>query len=363
VNIKVQKEDFVKILSTTVGIANPKAPSPILSNILLQADAGKIIAVGYDLEIGIKTQCPAEVLEKGAVAIPARKIFDIIRELPGKEVEVTVTKSFAINIKAGKAYFKVVGMDPADFPKITEPEPEWTLEIEQSVLKHCLTVTAIAISHDETRYTLNGALVSLKKGFIRFVATDGKRLAMIEKEIGEEKNINFESILPAKTITELLKMLTTDGKMRIMYAKNQMVFQAGETTIISRLIEGKFPSFEQVIPKEEKTKAEVGREEFLSAIKRVSLLTSQESQSIKLDFIKDKILISSRTPNLGEAKEDIDANIEGDDVTIGFNPGYLLDVLKTLGTEKINLSLIQADKPGVIKSGEYVYVVMPMQLN
>ncbi len=364
--IKAQKDDLLKAITTVFGAISSKATLPILNNILIKSNGpDQIVLNGTDLELGIKTHCPATVLLQGSVTVPAKKIYEIIRELSAGEIEITVGKNNAVNIKTNKSFFKIVGLESDDFPKLPEPQAEHSFEMDRQVLKECFNLTSFAISRDETRYTLNGVLVIFKSKKARFVATDGKRLACIEKEIQGGGDLAFEVIIPTKTILEVTKAISdTHGKIKIFLAQNQVVFQIDETVLISRLIEGRFPNYEQVIPKETKTKTEVDRLEFLACMKRVSLLTSQENQAVKIDFVGDKLLISSRSPNLGEAKEEIAAKITGDDLTIGFNPAYIIDVLKNLDADKILLAMTDPDKPGLIKSGEdYFYVVMPMQLN
>ena len=364
--IKIPKDALLKVVTTVSGAISSKNVLPILNNILIQTDGpDQIVLTGTDLELGIRTTCPATVILQGAITIPAKKLYEIVRELPPGEIEITVARNNTVNIKTAKSFFKIIGLEPTDFPKLPEPTPEQSFELDQQVLRQCLTLTLFVISRDETRYTLNGVLMILKNKTARFIATDGKRLASVEKGLVTQVDSVVEVIVPAKTISELVKALTEgEGKVKVWWAQNQIIFQLNETTLISRLIEGRCPNYEQVIPKEEKIKAQINRQELLSALKRVSLLTSQENQSVKFDFIKGKIIISSRSPNLGEAKEEISAEISGDDLTIGFNPGYIIDVLKTLDTEEILFSLTEADKPGLIKSeGGYLYVVMPMQLN
>lgn len=364
--IKTQKEDLLRAVTAVSGAISSKNTLPILNNVLIQSDGpDQIVLTGTDLELGIRTTCPAVVGLQGAITVPAKKLYEIVRELAPGEVDVTVGKNNAVNIKTEKSFFKIMGLEPDDFPKLPEPAPEQSFEFDQKVLRQCLTLTSFAISRDETRYTLNGVLVILKNKTARFVATDGKRLASVEKALASNLDALVEVIMPAKTSVELIKMLG-DGeeKVKVVCAQNQIIFQLNETTLVSRLIEGRFPNYEQVIPKEEKTTARINRQELLAAVKRVSLLTSQENKSVKIDFIKEKILISSRTPNLGEAKEEVPAEVSGDDLAIGFNPDYIVDVLKTLETEEVLFSLTEPDKPGLIKGeGGYLYVVMPMQLN
>lgn len=366
IQISVQKNDFLNAITTVFGAISSKSTIPILNNILIQTDGpDQILLTGTDLELSIKTQCPATVVLQGSITVPAKKLYEIIRELAPGEIEITVSKNNAVNIKTNKSFFKIMGLEAEDFPKLPNSIPEQTFELDQQVLKQCLTLTSFAVSHDETRYTLNGVLVILGNQTARFIATDGKRLASVEKDLTPSRDATLEAIIPIKTVSELVKILSGgEGKVKIVYAQNQIILQLNKTVFVSRLIEGRFPNYEQVIPKEEKTCARVSRQELLSAMKRVSLLTSQENQSVKLDFTKGRILISSRSPNLGEAKEEVPAEVSGGGLTIGFNPSYVIDVLKNLESEEISLSMTDPDKPGLIRSeGGYLYVVMPMQLS
>ena len=364
--IQIEREALLKALTTTAGAISSKATLPILTNILIQAQApDKVTFAGTDLELGIKTFCDAQVFVEGSVTAPARKLYEIVKELPGGPIEVTVAKNNAVNIKTSAVFFKIMGLEAEDFPKLPEPTSDKAFDFEQETLKRCLTLTSFATSRDEARYTLNGVLLIVRNKNARFIATDGKRLASIEVNGVASGNIDLEIIIPSKTVAEIVKAASeSSGKARILTAQNQILFQLGPTTIISRLIEGRFPNFEQVIPKDEKTTARLKRADLLAALKRVSVLTSQENQAVKLDFMKDKILISSRSPNLGEAKEDLTAEVSGGDLTIGFNPDYIVEALKNLEDDEVVLSMTEPDKPGLIKAGDgYLYVVMPMQLN
>jgi len=314
--------------------------------------------------VGISTLLPAEINQSGSITVPAKKFYDIVKELPEGEIDITVSKNNTINIRAGKSYFKIMGLDKEDFPKLPEITLENSIEIEQNILKESLSLTSFAISHDETRYVLNGVLVSIQENQIRFVATDGRRLAFYKKEIKKKISPKIDMIIPSKTIHELLKLLEWDGVVKIVYSQNKVIFIFEDTYLTSSLIEGNFPNYEQVIPKEEKTVSTVNREEFLVAVKRASLLTSPEAPALKFDFVKGKVIVSSKSPNMGEAKEELVAEVKGPEITIGFNPNYFMDVLKNLGDENISISLNEPNNPGLVKGREgYLYVIMPMQLN
>ncbi|MFH1384330.1 MAG: DNA polymerase III subunit beta [Candidatus Omnitrophota bacterium] len=364
--IKVKRENIVKGISIVIAAVNPRGTLPILSNILIETlNTNQIKLTGTDLEIGIINIMDAEVLEEGTITIPAKKFSDIVREAPKEEIEITVSKNNSIQIKSGKAFFKLMGLAKDDYPKFPSVSLENAITLEQKVLKECIKLIAFAISTDETRYVLNGALVSIKNKELKMIATDGRRLAAIESEVTVPKSVNVIAIIPTKAISEINKNIQEEGTIQLIESGNQIVFCVGDTTIISRLIEGNFPNYKQVIPTEEEIVVTVNREKFLAAMRRVSLLTSLEAQAVKLDVVKtNKIILSSRAPNLGESKEEIDATIEkGGEITIGFNPHYVIDVLKNIDIEEIRLSLISPEKPGVIKGREgYVYVIMPMQI-
>lgn len=363
----LDRDKFLQVVGLVSGVAIQKPNTlPILGNILIESKNDKeILLAGTDLEIGISTTIEVDQLTEGSITIPGKKLHEILRELPVGKIEISVAKNNAVNIKSGKATFKIMGLAKEDFPKLPEMGAESGIEIDQGTLKECLALTVFAISHDETRYVLNGIYIQLAEDHIRCVATDGRRLAFAQKKTeGTSTKTPIEMIVPTKATQELGKILGWEGKVKIVPAKNQAIFYVGNITLSTRLIEGHFPNYEQVIPREEKTVTHIRREELLQAVRRAALLTSPESQFVKFDFLKDKILISSRSPNLGEAREEIPAEVSGGELAIGFNPHYLLDVLKNLDIDTVSLSLTEPDKPGLLRGKEdYLYVIMPMQLN
>ena len=364
-HFSTDKKILQKIIGQIVGVISSRATLPILANILLETEGkDKLRAVGTDLELGVSSTGEVRVEEEGAITAPAKKLHDILRELPDGEVEFVVAKNHNITIKAGRSQFRLVGIPKDDFPKLPSLDVSGGFEIEQAVLKECFRLTSFSISHDQTRYVLSGTLVSVKNNELRVIATDGRRLAYVRKKVQIPKNTEFEAILPMKTTSELNRLLEDVGTVKIVPLKNQVGFETSGATLISRLIEGRFPNYEQVIPKEEKSKISLDREALLTAMRRAALLTSQEAQAIKLDVLEDKILLSSRSPNVGESQEELPAKLSGKEIAIGFNPQYLIDVLKNLDGDEVFLSLSDPDKSGIVRgaSDEYLYVVMPMQL-
>ncbi len=365
--IKTTKSVLVDAIQTVEGAVATKTTLPILSNVLIEAQKENIMFNATDLDIGIVYKDKAEIIEEGSITIPAKRFADIIRELPPGEVTINVRKNYNIIIDCESCSFRLIGLPKEEFPTIPKFQNKESIVLKQALLKKILKRVSFAMSKDETRYVLNGTLLMIKKNNLLLVATDGRRLALTENKVKLEME-NKEVIIPIKTILELNKILKEEGDVRIVFSDNQVAFELEKTTIISRLIEGEFPNYEQVIPKERKEKIQIDKEHFLSAIKRASLFTSPDSQAIKLDVFKNKLVISKMTPDVGEAKEEIEIKYDGSELTAGFNPAYMLDVLKILSNETTNIELVDAEKPAVFREqmpeqdGFYVYIVLPMQI-
>lgn len=365
--IKTSKDLLVKGMQVVQNAVSNKSTLPILSHILLETKKDGIRLTATDLEIGVTCFVQGSVSEEGAITVPAKKFSEIVKELSDlTDVEITIKKSQAVNIEAGKSYFKLMGLPKEDFPQLPDFHSGKGIEsvkLPQNHLKNMIQLTAFAMSHDETRYVLNGILFSFRDKTLKLVATDGRRLALIEKDIPEMGNTRKDVIIPMKTIQELNRNLGDTGDVTFFFKENQIQIGLGQVTITSRLIEGEYPNYEQVVPKKTKEQLKVNTQDFLQATRRASILTSQDSQSIKLNIIKDKIIISKNTPDLGEVREELDVDYKGGEVTIGFNPTFLVDVLKNIEEQDVQFGFIDPEKPAVIKSRDnYTYIVLPMQV-
>ncbi len=365
--IKCEKETLLNGIQAVYNTTTLKSTLPILSNILLETKKEKIKLTATDLDIGITNDVDVKTEMEGAVTIPAKRFFDIIKELPqDKEITISAKKNNIIHIECENLFFKLIGLPKEEFPKLPEFKDKDTIVISQPLLKKMLTMTSFSMSYDQTRYVLNGILFIIGPKTLKLVATDGRRLATIEKEVSLPKEFEKnpkKAVIPTKAVAELLRALGNDREAKIVFNENQVLFNLGQTTIISRLVEGEFPNYEQVVPKEVKDKLRLGRENFLLAVKRASILTSQESQAIKLELFRDKLVVSKVTPELGESREEVSADYKGPELVVGFNPSYLIEVLKNLDKPDAELELTSPDKPGVIRTGDgYIYVVLPMQI-
>ncbi|MFH1046463.1 MAG: DNA polymerase III subunit beta [Candidatus Omnitrophota bacterium] len=360
----IGKEVLVKAIQVLQSAVSAKATLPILSNFLIEAQKGKIYMAATDLDVGISLTIEAEVIEEGGITVPAKRFSDIVKDLPEGNVDIQVRKNNSISIESKKCFFKLMGLPKEEFPKLPKLQDKETLEISQPFLKNMIALTSFAVSHDETKYILNGVLFVVKGKKIRLVATDGRRLALMERDLEISADFQKEVIVPIKAIQELMRNLKDEGTLKIIFGENQISFQFDNIVLISRIIEGQFPNYEQVLPKESKEKIVIDRETFLWATKRVANLTSPDSQSIKIDLFKDKIIFSKNSPDMGEAKEEIDIEHKGEEFSVGFNPQYLLDALKSLKTQTVSLELTGPESPGIIRTQEeYIYIVLPMQLS
>lgn len=360
--IKILKTELIKNIQNVQNVISSRTSLPILANILIEARANTIKLTSTDLDIGISSVFTSEIEEEGAITVPAKRFNDIIKELPDEDVLIGTMKNNSITIKCEKCFFKILGLPKEDFPKLPEFEKEPHAIIEQGVLKNMLGMTHFSMSRDETRYVLNGASFLFKNNQLIIVATDGKRLGLVKKDT-TKNTLDKSIIVPSKTIYELSRVLKNEGEARIMFNENQIRFELDNITIISRLVEGEYPNYDQVIPKEAKEKMVIQREQFLLGVRRAALLTTQDSQSIKIDILRNKTIISKANPNIGEAREEIETAYKGPEMTVGFNPTYLIDALKVIPKDELGVEVLGPDKPVVIRIEDwYVYLVLPMQL-
>lgn len=364
-DVKLSKDILLKGIQTVQNAVSQKSGLQVLANILFEASKDIIKLAATDLEIGIISKLNnTEILEEGAISIPAKKINDIVKELPNKEIHVSAKKNNQIVIKCDKSTFKIMGLPKDEFPKVPEISNKNVLTIPQKLLKSMLNLTSFAVSKDESRYILTGILFIVTEKKLSLVATDGRRLAIVTKDIPKPCGFTKKVIVPVKAVSELLRILKDEGDIDVLFGENQMAFEIDDTILITRLIEGDYPNYEQVIPKSTQEKLKIGKENFYAAIKRASLFTTPDSQSIKLDILKNKIVVSKVSNDGGESREEMDCGYAGEDLTIGFNPGYLMDALKNISEEEIIFEFAGADKRGVIRAegSDYIYIVLPVRV-
>jgi DNA polymerase-3 subunit beta len=351
-------------LQRTQNVVSNRPTLPILTNALLEADEEGLWITTTDLEVGIRCRVEARVEKTGSTTLPARKLVSIIRELPSSEIILEVDSKNAASIRCGASFFKIFGLPKEEFPAFPAFEEPKSLKIRQSELKDGLRKTSYAISSDEARYVLNGILFSLKDNKLMLVATDGRRLALFDSDLEFPESHERDFILPTKAVTELQRLLSEDGEVEISSSENLVSFELNGARLVSKLVEGNYPNYRQVIPGEAKERIALEREAFHNCVRRVSILSSDKTSSVRLNFTKNNLDITANTPEVGEAKESMSINYKGRDISIAFNPEFLMDPLRNLPNDEVFLELIDEMSPGVIKiQTPFLYVIMPMRVS
>ena len=360
--IKTSKENLLSGIQVVQNIVSSKATLPILSNMLLETRNGVIKLNATDLDIGISCEIPVSILEEGAITIPAKRFSDIVKELPVGDISIHVKKNNQIDIEGENCRFKLIGLPKEEFPKFPEFKDTEVVQIEQFILKEVFRMTAFAVSHEESRYILNGVFLEISGNIIRAVATDGRRLAKIEKKLPKTVKKDISVIIPIKAVQEINRNLKEEGFLSLIPGTNQILFDIDGVLIATRIIEGEFPNYKQVIPPPTSPTIKIKAQELLYAIRRANLLSTPDFQAIKFEVFSDKVVISKTTPDVGESREEVLVEYGGPELIVGFNPHYLIDVLKNINEETIEFELSGADKPGVIRLGDYLYLVLPMRI-
>ncbi|MDB6132435.1 MAG: polymerase beta subunit [Verrucomicrobiales bacterium] len=370
---RISKEKLLEGLQQVQNVVSSRATLPVLSNVLIEAESSGLRFTTTDLDIVVSGRIavteepdgPLEIMETGSVTLPARRLAAIVRELPASEVTVTVDSENTAAIRCGNSFFKILGLPAEDFPPPPKFEDVKEFILTQKTLRDALKKTAYAISTDETRYVLNGIYCQFKENKMTLVATDGRRLAMTEAEVEFPESNEAAVIVPTKAVSELQRLLKDDqGQLVIRIGARQIAFELNQSLLVSKLIEGNYPNFRQVIPGAANERVTLEREAFLQAAQRVSLLAPDKSNSVKLHFTKDNIEITANSADIGEARESIAVKYNGPNMAIAFNPEYLVAPFRNLDADEIFLDLIDEVSPGVIKiASPFLYVLMPMRVS
>lgn len=365
---KAKRGDFLATLYWSQGIVERRNTMPILANVLIEARNGDVHLTATDLEVGIRGKLEGQVARDGLVTVSAKKLYEIVREAPDETLQIKRLENEWVEIKSGKSVFKIVGLDAREFPQFPKFEGEKLSSLPAKILREMIERTIFSVSSDETRYNLNGVFIEeIKEGKIRMVATDGHRLALIERGIGAF-GLNKGVILPRKGLAELRRLLegVEEGNVSVGFKENMGLVLKGNVELFMRLIEGDFPDYSKVIPKDNPQLAHLDQDEFLHALRRVSILSSERYKGIKMEFKAGKASISASNPELGEAVEEIEIEYQGKPLTVGFNARYLIDVLTVLGDGgDVEVALKDDVSPSILRKRNddgYLYVIMPMRL-
>ena len=362
--VVLNRDAFLKGLQMVQNIVEPRQTLPILANVLLETDGESVRLTATDLEVGARVSVPARIVGKGAITVSARKLAEIVKELPAADLHLVVKDNASVALRCGTASYKLVGMPPDDFPPVAPAAQATWLKLEARTLRDMLGQTSFAVSHDETRYALNGVLFSLAGKDARLVATDGHRLALSTRNVG---NLGpaVTGIVPRKAITEISRVLGSGEEVQIALTDNQFMLQMPNFLMTARLIEGQFPNYDAVIPKAHPGKLTISKSAFASALRRVAVMAEERNKPVKLVLSPAALRLAASSQDLGEAEETLDVDYSGAELTIGFNSRYVLDAIGPIEKDQVVLEFKDALSPGVIRSVDddgYCCVIMPMRI-
>ncbi|MBZ5626540.1 MAG: DNA polymerase III subunit beta [Acidobacteriia bacterium] len=368
----VSKADLVRELSLSQGVVEKKTTIPILSNVLLEASGDRVTLTATDLELGIRCSCPARVKKEGSGTVPARKLLDFVRLLPEGDVNMKFLENHWASITSGRSRTRIAGMSRESFPELPEM-PERIAEVPVKTLASMIARTAFAISMEESRFTLNGALLVMRPEGLTMVATDGHRLAFVQATLADSGQVEqqFRALVPKKAMAELVKLsddAPPDGKVIFGGDDNHLFFQVGHRLLMTRKLTGNFPDYERVLPKDHQLSAKLQKDEIRSAIERVAQFADERSRAIRVQFTNGEVKVFSSSVEMGESEESVDSEYQGPELEIGFNAQYLLDFLRAIPQDHVSFELKDQKSAGEMRpagdgvADQYRYVVMPMRI-
>ena len=360
----IVRSRFLEGLKSVQNIVAGKGSLPILQNVLIEAKGKTLTLTTTDLDISIKSEVECEVSEQGVSTLPVKLLFTLISKAAEGRVEIEIDAMERASIVAGSARYKLTGMPESDFPRLPKDDEAFEYRLQQSTLREMFRKTSYAASQDDTRRTLKGELMRFKDSKLTMVATDGRRLALVENEVEFPKDAEKDIVLPFKAVQELQRSLTGEGEVEVMVQKSQVCFKLGAVTIFSKLMDDPYPNYTQVIPKECNESIVVDRQLLLDALDRASVMTMDEAHSTKLSFSANKLKVMSAAGEIGEASDEVPIKYAGAQLDIMFNPTYVMEPLKAIDDDEVTINLKDGHSPAVIKcSIPFLYVLMPLRIS
>ncbi len=360
----IVRNKLLEALQAVQSVVSVKSTLQILSNALIKIEKNKIHLTTTDLDITVKCTVESEGDETGGTTLPIRRLAGIVRELAEGKITFDISDEDVAEVRCGASFFRIIGLPMRDFPPVPVPDGKFCYRMDQGIFKEMLRKTAYAASQDETRHVLNGVLMAFKDSKLTMVATDGRRLALVEQEVEFPIEAEIEMILPTKAVNEMMHILKDTGDLKIYAHKNQAVFEFGNIMMSSKLIDGVYPNYRQVIPPACDERVVIERELLLTALRRVSLVTTDKSNSTKLTFAANQLTILTNTPDIGEARETLPVKYAGKEITVTFNPEYVMDPLRNIDHDEITFEMNDGHSPALIKCGgmPFLYVLMPLRI-
>jgi DNA polymerase III subunit beta len=363
--VVLERDAFLRGLQMVQNVVEPRQTTlPILANVLLEGGEDGVRLTATDLEVGARVTVPARVAKPGAITVSARKLGEIVKELPGAPLALRVGDNAVIHLRCAGVSYRMVGLAPDDFPSVVPAIPSAWLTLEAGALRELLSRTVFAVAHDETRFALTGVLFVLQPKEIRLVATDGHRLALATRGVGQGLS-GVTGIVPRKAVVEIMRALGTADEVALALTDNQFLLQMPNFVLTARLIEGQFPNYEAVIPRAQPGRLQIARAVMTGAVRRVSVMAEERNKPVKLTLAPGAVTVSAASHDLGEAEESLEAEYSGPEVAIGFNARYLLDALGPIEKNDVVLEVKDALSPGTLKSAQddgFCCVIMPMRI-
>lgn len=374
--LTVGKADLQKELQLCQGVVEKRSTIPILSNVLLRAADGRLQIAATDLDVTILSSCAARITTAGGVTIEAKRLFDVVRSMPDEDVHITLQENNSVQIESGTAKFRLLGLPAEDYPTLPTVNATEGFNIPLDELKTMVGKVKFAITHEETRFQLNGALLKVQPNKLEMVATDGHRMALINFPSAitgkGKKGSDLTILIPRKALDEISRLESAgeEGNVRFGVSDNQLFFEAGERRLLARMIDVNFPNYMEVISRDNDRRVMVDRERLLSTIKRVSLVANERTRAVRFDFAPGKLTVSSTNPELGDARETVPIDYAGQPFFVGLNAAYVMDFLSATDTPSVSLDLKDENSQCIGRPAtaaddlpyDYLYVVMPMRL-
>jgi DNA polymerase-3 subunit beta len=361
----ISKMDLVSLIGKIQSIVAVKPAIPILANVMIEAIDDQLIVSATDLTVSMRVYVEAKVIEEGAIALPARRFFQLVRELTSPQVKISAETNEIAEITTGTSVFKINGMNKAEFPTLPDLSGSPEISLPSSKLKEMLSKTVFSAAREDSRYMLNGVQFSVASQKATFIGTDGKRLAKAQTPVNLEASIVGSYVIPLKAVEEMIKLLDEgEGQAHLSISHDKISLEYGKLTLITKLLSGQYPDVERVIPAKLTQNFSIHREELISLLRQVSLFTSETSSSVRFGFETGQLFLSALSHDIGEGRVSMPVDYAGPKLEIAFNPYFFLDILRHSKDETVRFGLNDAHNPGLITdTSEAIFVIMPMRLN
>ena len=360
----LSRTELATLIGKIQSVVSVKAAIPILANILLEARNGHITLSATDLTVSLKAEMEANILEEGAITLPARRFFQLIREISGSEIKITCSSDATATVESGTSHFRLKGIDRTEFPSLPSLESATTFKLPGSTFKEVLSKSVFAAAKEDSRHVLNGVLMHIEEGEATFIGTDGKRLAKVFTSVTLESAHTSDYLIPIKAVEEAVKMIEEDCAVTVSLLPDKIGLDVGGSILVTKLLSGKYPDVERVIPESSEVTVTLHREELMSLLKQIALFTSDKSHSVHFSFNPGELTLTANSSDIGDGKVHMPVNYSGKPIAIAFNPFFFHDILRHCKDETISFSITDPHNPGLITdSSKAKFVIMPMRLN